>query len=190
MRRIGLGIGLLTAAVAVGAAWWRRHPRIGSAYVNRVVNPWLMNRGIARKSAGEIGLLEHVGRVTGTIHVSPVHPVPIEAGFRIVVPLGIESQWARNVMAAGHARIQIGDFVHEIDEPALRSPLEVHGIPPVAGHVMDWLGFRFLVVHEFAAHVGALDEPALDGATIDGPVEAEPEPPAPPAAELTPEPAI
>jgi hypothetical protein len=187
MRRIGLGVGLFTAAVGIGAAWWRRHPRTGSAYVNRVVNPWLVEHGIARKSAGEIGLLEHVGRLTGTVHVSPVHPVPIEAGFRIVVPLGIESQWARNVMAAGHARIQIGDFVHEVDEPALRSPLEVRGIPAAAGHVMNWLGFRFLVVHEFGAHVGTLAEPAQEAATTEGRVVSEPEPP---AAELVPEPAV
>lgn len=65
MRRIALGLGFVAAAVAVAAAWWRRHPRVGSAYMNRVVNPWLMERGLAEKSEGEIGLLEHVGRSWG-----------------------------------------------------------------------------------------------------------------------------
>ena len=171
MRRIALGLGSAAAAVAVAAAWWRRHPRVGSGYVNRVVNPWLVARGVAEKSVGEIGLLEHVGRSSGTVHVSPVHPVPIDRGFRIVVPLGLESEWAKNVLAAGHARIQVGETVHEVDEPVLLSPIEVRGVPPVAGHVMDWLGFRYLILHEFAARAGMLEQPA----TGEAPIEPSPE---------------
>ena len=82
--------------------------------MNRVVNPWLVEHQAADRSAGEIGLLEHIGRASGKVRVSPVHPVPIEGGYRIVVPLGAESQWARNVLAAGHCRLQIGDSVHEL----------------------------------------------------------------------------
>ena len=144
------------AAAAAGVAWWRRNPRFGSDYVNRVVDPWLVRRGIVEQSRGEIGLLEHVGRRSGTVRVSPVHPVSTEDGFRIVVPLGLQSQWAQNVLAAGRCRIQIGDVIHELDEPVLVAPTAVGDLPPFASRLTEWLGFRYLLLHRAAEHAGTL----------------------------------
>lgn len=154
---------LLFLFVALGAAgawfvtWWRRHPRFGSETVNRVVNPWLVERGIPEASRGEIGLIEHVGRKSGTVRVTPVHPVRTPDGFRIIVPLGGASQWASNVLAAGHCRLQAGDVVHELDEPRLVNPMEVAGLPALASRAMEWLGFRYLVLRQFAEHPGTLE---------------------------------
>ena len=142
--------------------WWRRHPRAGAATVNRVVNPWLVRQGITETSRGEIGLLEHVGRTSGTVRVTPIHPVRTVDGFRIIVPLGGESQWARNVLAAGHCRLQAGETIHELDEPRLVSPTQVDGVPPVAARVMDWLGFRYLLLRQFAETPGALVVPGAE----------------------------
>ncbi len=150
--------------------YWRRHPRLGAGTVNRVVNPWLMRHDVADSSRGEIGLLEHVGRTTGTVRVTPIHPVRTADGFRIIVPLGGESQWARNVLAAGHCRVQIGDSVHELDEPKVLDPTEVAGVAPIAGRAMAWLGFRYLRLRQFAEHPGTLAATPL----------AEPAPAAPP----------
>ena len=139
-----------------GVLWWRRHPRAGAAWVNRVANPWLVRRGIAVLSRGEIGLLEHVGRRSGAARVTPVHPVPTIEGFRIIVPLGRESQWARNVLAAGHCRLQVGGEVHELDEPRLMRPGLITGVPAVVARLMDWLGFRYLVLRRFSGRSGTL----------------------------------
>jgi hypothetical protein len=91
-----------------------------------------------------------VGRTTGVVRVTPVHPVPTEDGFRIIVPLGLQSQWAQNVLAAGQCRLQVGDVVHKLDEPVLVAPSMVDGAPRLAGRLMDWLGFRYLSLHRFA----------------------------------------
>ena len=88
--------GLVAAAAALVAAW-RRNPRIGTRFINEVVNPYLVARGIAGAGRSELGTLEHVGRRTGTRHLTPIRPVPTEDGFRIMVPLGPKSEWARNV---------------------------------------------------------------------------------------------
>ncbi len=152
-------IALLAIVVTWGGAlvrYWRRHPRLGAGTVNRIVNPWLMRHEVADASRGEIGLLEHVGRTTGTVRVTPIHQVQTADGFRIIVPLGSESQWARNVLAAGHCRVQVGDAVHELDEPRLLNPTEVGSVPPILGRTMAWLGFRYLRLHEFAEHPGTL----------------------------------
>lgn len=152
-------VALVAGVCTIGGAvlWWRRHPRTGSTWVNRVANPWLVRRGVARLSRGEIGLLEHVGRRSGIVRFTPVHPVPTADGFRIIVPLGSESQWARNVLAAGHCRLQVGEEIHELDEPRLIAPALAEGVPAVAARLMDWLGFRYLALRRFARRSGALE---------------------------------
>ena len=157
MRRTLFIVLLALGSLLVGAAaWWRRHPRFGANWVNRVADPWLVRQGIVDASEGEIGLIEHVGRKSGIVRVSPVHPVRTTDGFRIIVPLGLESHWAHNVLTAGRCRLQLGDVLYELDEPMLVSPILVDGIPPVAQHVMEWLGFQYLQLHRFAEAPGRL----------------------------------
>ena len=174
MRRtllISLGLGALIGGFV---AWWRRHPRTGAAWVTEVVNPWLVRQGAIAGSRGELGLLEHVGRKSGTVRVAPIHPVATADGFRIVVPLGMESHWARNVLAAGHCRLQVGETVHELDEPLLVAPSRVEGLPRLATAVMDWLGFRYLLLRRFAEHPGTLESaPASVAPEVGEPAPAE-----------------
>lgn len=153
MRRLWFVVAL-AGLVGGFVAWWRRHPRFGTGWVNRVVDPWLVRQGIVASSNGEIGLLEHIGRTSGVVRNTPVHPVRTPEGFRIVVPLGVESQWARNVLAAGHCRLLIGEVIHELDEPYLVMASRVEGLAKAAAQVMDWLGFRYLVLRQFAEDAG------------------------------------
>lgn len=151
---------ILSGIVLLGSgavAWWRRHPRFGATWVTKVVDPWLVRHGLIAGSKGELGLLEHVGRKSGVVRVTPIRPVPTADGVRIVVPLGMASQWAQNVLAAGHCRLQVGDVVDELDEPRLVLPSRVEGLSRSATRLMDWLGFRYLLLHRFAAHPGVLD---------------------------------
>jgi hypothetical protein len=161
-----MGLGLLSA-VAAFTAWWRRHPRFGADFVNDVVDPWLVRQGVIAESDGELGLIEHVGRVTGIVRRSPVHPVATEHGFRIITPLGDHSEWAQNVLAAGHCRLQVGSTIHELDEPALIAPSLVEELPKPLGRAMDWLGFRYLVLHRYAQVEGTF-EPLPEAATTTG----------------------
>ena len=164
MRRIIGFIRFIGFMWLVGAAisWWRAHPRAGATWVNRVANPRLVRTGAVEASRGEIALLEHVGRQTGIHRVTPVHPVPTADGFRIVVPLGMASEWARNVLAAGTCRLQVGEEIHELAEPTLVSASEVDGVPRVVGAVMDWFGFRYLLVKQVRVKPGRL-EAAIEG---------------------------
>jgi hypothetical protein len=65
-------------------------------------------------------------------------------GFRIIVPVGDRSEWARNVLAAGRCRLLLGDEVLELDEPMLETPAQVPGLPRLACGLFSWLGFRYL----------------------------------------------
>jgi deazaflavin-dependent oxidoreductase (nitroreductase family) len=162
MTRKVAAVAALSGALAGFVAWWRRHPRFGTRTMNRLVNPWLVRQGVVDATHGEIALLEHVGRVSGTTRLTPVHPVDTPEGVRIVMPLGSASHWGRNVVAAGHCRMQRGQLVLELDTPRVVDPTSVDGMPRLTGRVMSWLGFRYLLLRRFAEHPGAV-EPLMAG---------------------------
>jgi hypothetical protein len=143
MRRFIVFVTGLASLAAIGAAAWRRNRRFGTGFVNRVVNPYLLGRRLTGSGRSEIATLEHVERTEG--------------GFRIIAPLGTQSEWARNVIAAGHCRLQLHDVVYELDEPTLISPAEAEGLPALLGRVETRLGFRYLSLRTFAEAPGRLD---------------------------------
>ena len=164
MRRILVVIGGLGALGGLGVGGvlaWRRNPRIGTHFVNAVVNPRMVGRGLAGRGRSEIGTLEHVGRRSGVRRQTPVHPEPTLNGFRIVVPLGGQSEWACNVLAAGHCRLQLHDVVYELDEPKLVPAGAIQNLPPVFRRIEDALGFHYLLLRQFGAAPGALERPAM-----------------------------
>jgi deazaflavin-dependent oxidoreductase (nitroreductase family) len=143
MRKVMFG-----AAAAVGlyavARWWRANRRAGAGFVNGVIDPWLQRRGLISRSGGELGLIEHVGRTSGTVRRTPIHPMPTADGYRIIVPIGEQSQWALNVLAAGRCRLLLGDRIIELDEPVLETPADIPGLQRVVRAFFDRLGFRYL----------------------------------------------
>jgi hypothetical protein len=98
-----------------------------------------------------------VGRASGIRRLTPIHPVATADGFRIMVPLGTQSEWARNVIGAGHCRMQLHDRVYELDEPVLLAPDELPDIPAPVAAVLDRLGFEYLLLRTFADRPGHLE---------------------------------
>ncbi|HJW22705.1 MAG TPA: hypothetical protein VJ506_09775, partial [Candidatus Limnocylindrales bacterium] len=72
-----------------------------------------------------------------------------------------------------HCRLQVGETIHELDEPRLVSPAQVQGLSPTAAGVMDWLGFRYLLLRQFSEHAGSLAEPGLETLIESLPSEAD-----------------
>jgi hypothetical protein len=147
----------MTGAAVVAAVGLWRNPRIGTAFVNSEVNPALIRRGLAGYGRSEIGTLEHFGRKSGVRRLTPVHPEPTPAGFRIIVPLGMRSQWARNVIAAGHCRLLLHDLVFDLDEPAMVEAGQAQDLAWPLRRVLEALGFQYLNLRTFASHSGSLD---------------------------------
>ena len=171
MRRIVLIVAAPVAlgGIAVGTAVaWRRNPRVGTAFVNSVVNPRLLGRGLAGGGASEIGTLEHVGRRSGIRRLTPVHPERTPDGFRVIVPLGPHSEWARNVLAAGHCRLQLHDVIYDLDEPAMIPAGKADDLPRAVRGVMSALGFQYLNLRMFAVTAGTLEPVEAAMPTSDG----------------------
>ena len=158
MRRLVVIVAALAAVIVSFVVAWRRNPRIGAGLMNEKVNPIMVRRGVAGVGRSEIGTLEHFGRRTGTRHLTPVHPVATAEGFRIVVPLGEQSQWARNVVAAGHCRIQLHDTVYGLDEPVLLAATAMDDLPPATRWIGGAIGTMYLRLHRFEERPGTLDD--------------------------------
>lgn len=162
-------LGLVGATTAGLVVYWRFFPRAGLEWTNKVFNPWLVANGWSGGGPSELGTIEHIGRRTGTRHLTPVHPVPTPDGFRIVVPLADRSEWAKNVLAAGHCRIQLHDVVYELDEPLLVRPVDCRELSAVTRWAAARLGFKYLRLHRFAEAPGEL---APVGSAAASPVDA------------------
>ena len=129
------------------------------------MNPALLRRELAGYGRSEIGTLEHVGRKSGVRRLTPVHPEPTPAGFRIIVPLGMRSEWARNVIAAGHCRLLLHDQVFDLDEPAMVDAREAPDLPWPLPRVLGALGFQYLNLRTFASHPGSFER--AEGVPLD-----------------------
>ena len=110
--------------------------------------------------------------------LTPVHPEATQKGFRIVVPLGMQSEWARNVVAAGHCRMQLHDTVYELDEPRMVKPTDLPGLPAFLRRLEVYLGFQYMTLRTFASTPGSLDgDDSLEATNVlPGALTALPEP--------------
>ncbi len=93
--------------------WWTRINR-------RVFNPLELRRG-ARP------VLTHVGRISGALHRTPLDAHPVEGGYVFILVYSSQSDWVRNVLAAGSATLRIDGRDVELTSPRLISDEEMWG---------------------------------------------------------------
>ena len=152
IRRLTLVSGLLAGVAAV--ATWRRARAAGEVPFDRIrtamntqVNPWLVQHGLAGGLRSEIGTIEHMGRRTRVVHTTPVHPTFVDDRIWIPLPYGDASQWAKNVIAAGHCRLRAHDTVYDLDDPHIVPASDNPKLAKAATQVASWLGIKYLRLH-------------------------------------------
>lgn len=74
---------------------------------------YLINPLVSRLQAGGVATLTVIGRRSGRPRTVPVIPVEVEGVRYLVSPYG-ESQWVRNLRAAGRAQLQRHGVVETI----------------------------------------------------------------------------
>jgi hypothetical protein len=123
--------------------------------MNERVNPWLLGHGIPGSEHAEIGTLEHLGRRSGALHFTPVHPTIRGDAVFVPAPLGIGSQWAQNVQASGHARLQVHEELLDLVAPELITVTEAGMVPAAVAAPLDRMGWRYVRFHLAARAPGA-----------------------------------
>jgi hypothetical protein len=67
------------------------------------------------------GMLTHVGRKSGRADRTPVNVFRTPEGFLIALTYGRESQWVRNVLAAGKCELETQGVRYRLSAPSHRS---------------------------------------------------------------------
>lgn len=125
--RIALVIGgaLLGCLAAIGVVFvvgMRRKVRLvldPIRHMGRAMKPIVLRR--AGHAGSPTAVVEHVGRRSGSHYETPVVAVPCRDGFAIVLPYGRNTDWLRNVLAAGRATIRLGGDRHDVIRPEVVS---------------------------------------------------------------------
>lgn len=66
---------------------------------------------------GKRPVLIHVGRSSGTTYHTPLDAHPVEGGYIFIMNYGADSDWVRNILAAGSARLKVGGDLVELESP-------------------------------------------------------------------------
>ncbi|NED97041.1 nitroreductase family deazaflavin-dependent oxidoreductase [Phytoactinopolyspora alkaliphila] len=100
-------------------------PRWWTQINKRVFNPLELKRGTRP-------VLVHTGRVSGTTYRTPLDAHAVSGGYVFILVYGSESDWARNVLASGRARLQIDEREIELSDPRLLGEDEAEKLLPGA----------------------------------------------------------
>jgi deazaflavin-dependent oxidoreductase (nitroreductase family) len=82
-------------------------------------------------TAGQPGafaqILRHTGRTSGKTYETPLGIERTDDGFVIALVYGDDTQWLRNVLAAGEAEVVVDGQTHRVDRPEVVPVAEVLG---------------------------------------------------------------
>ncbi|WP_280342617.1 nitroreductase family deazaflavin-dependent oxidoreductase [Nocardia neocaledoniensis] len=85
--------------------WW--------GHINkRVFNPRAVK-------GGKWPVLTHTGRRSGRTYQTPLDAFPVDGGYLFVLVYGARSDWVRNILAAGSARLRVEGAEVELTAPRL-----------------------------------------------------------------------
>ena len=87
-------------------------PRWWTQINKRVFNPRELERGVRP-------VLTHVGRTSGETYRTPLDAHPVDGGYLFILVYGSKSDWVRNVLAAGRARLTIDGEEIDLATPRL-----------------------------------------------------------------------
>ena len=106
-----------------GMPFPRALARFNKRVTNRIQGKW------AHLMPG-YGLIEHTGRKSGRAYRVPVNVFSIPGGFAVVLYYGPESDWVRNVLAAGGGQMVHRRKRYELSNPQVLSGAEGRAMLP------------------------------------------------------------
>lgn len=114
----------------------RRWNKAGLNRLTRHVAPWLPG----------FGVVVHRGRRTGRAYRTPVNVFPAGTGYVIALTYGPDTDWVKNVLAAGGCELLTGGHAVRLSSPRLYRDEQRRCIRPVERRIL-----RLLDVADFIA---------------------------------------
>jgi deazaflavin-dependent oxidoreductase (nitroreductase family) len=87
-----------------------------------------------------LGLIVHRGRRSGRVYQTPVELFGTPDGFVIVLTYGLDTDWLKNLQAAGGGEVRTRGRTLRVGEPRVYHDEERRGIRPLERSVLRLLG--------------------------------------------------
>jgi deazaflavin-dependent oxidoreductase (nitroreductase family) len=107
-----------------------RWNKVGLNRITRHVAPWMPG----------FGLVVHRGRRSGREYQTPVNVFPADDGFVIALTYGADTDWVKNVQAAGGCELRTRGRVLRVGSPRVYHDETRHGIRPLERQMLRLLG--------------------------------------------------
>lgn len=104
----------------------------------RVFNKWELNKGVRP-------VLTHVGRSSGSVYHTPLDAHAVAGGYIFIMNYGSESDWVKNILAAGTAILTIDGDEVELTNPRVVAEDEAWALLPKTTKAIP----KFLNVTEY-----------------------------------------
>ncbi|ANZ41019.1 hypothetical protein BBK82_38605 [Lentzea guizhouensis] len=89
------------------------------------INKRVFNRIVLR--GDKYPVMTHVGRTSGATYRTPMDALPTGDGYVFILVYGSRSDWVRNVLASGSARLRVDGKEVELTAPRLVGEEEAFG---------------------------------------------------------------
>jgi deazaflavin-dependent oxidoreductase (nitroreductase family) len=90
----------------------------GLAKFNRVVTNQIT--GVVAGRLPGFGIVVHTGRKSGRVYRTPVNVFPHDGRYRIALTYGPDSDWVRNVLAAGRFELETAGHTLTLTDPIVQ----------------------------------------------------------------------
>jgi deazaflavin-dependent oxidoreductase (nitroreductase family) len=104
--------------------------KVGLNRVTRRIAPWMPG----------LGVVVHRGRRTGRAYQTPVNVFATEDGYVLALTYGPDTDWVKNVLAAGGCELRTGGRVIRLTAPRLFHDETRRGIRPLERRVLRVIG--------------------------------------------------
>jgi deazaflavin-dependent oxidoreductase (nitroreductase family) len=131
-----------------------RWNKVGLNRVTRHIAPWLPG----------FGVVVHRGRRSGRIYRTPVNVFATEGGYRFALTYGPNTDWVRNVLAAGGCELETRGRAVRLVGPRLYHDERRHGIRPLERRILRLLGVADFLALRTAGQPAREPDPARPAA--------------------------
>jgi deazaflavin-dependent oxidoreductase (nitroreductase family) len=111
--------------------------------VNRVFSNRII--GLFAGRIPPFAIIEHRGRTSGKVYQTPIMAFPFAGGFDVALTYGPQTDWVRNVQAAGSCALEYRRRRIELADPEHFTAMPDSASIPIP---VRW-GLRVLGVHEY-----------------------------------------
>ena len=114
--------------------------RVGLNPVTKRIAPWMPG----------LGVIVHRGRRSGKVYETPVNVFASRGGYVLALTYGTETDWVKNVLAAGGCELRTRGQVFHLTAPRLFHDENRRDIRPLERHVLRVLGVADFLSFETA----------------------------------------